>query len=232
MARRQVPGGPGGRARCRVLPWIASRLILSLGTSLRATWVNDTPACERAERGEGCVFAFWHNRLLLMPWIYQRIRGGKNICVMTSRSKDGQYISDVLGGFGFELARGSTSKGGGTAAMEMVDRLKAGMDAGVTPDGPRGPLYRVQPGVILVSQLSGVPILPLTIDASRRKRLKSWDRFIVPLPFSRAAVILGDPFPVPRDADEGEREALRARLEATMRELDRKAAELVGNEPD
>lgn len=232
MARRRESDGSKGRARGRVLPSIAARLISFLGASLRTTWVNDRPIRARGDRGEVCIFAFWHNRFLLMPWVYKRVRGAKNICVMASRSRDGQYISDVLGGFGFALARGSTSRGGGTAVMEMVEMLKAGMDAAVTPDGPRGPLYRVQPGIILASQLSGAPIVPLTIDTSRRKRLKSWDRFIVPLPFSRCAIVFGDPLTVPRDAGDGAREALRARLEGEMRELDRRAAALVGNEPD
>lgn len=232
MAGHRGLNGDDARALPRPVGAAAARLILLLGGSIRMTYCRDDALRALAERGESRIFAFWHNRLLLMPFIYQRIRAGKNICVMTSRSRDGQYISDVLGGFGFVVARGSTSKGGGAAVKGMVDQLKAGMDGAVTPDGPRGPRYRVQPGVILTAQLSGVPISPLTFDARWARRLKSWDRFIVPVPFSRGAVVFGEEFRIPADADAAAREEARARLEEEMRRIDRVAAELAGAEPD
>jgi lysophospholipid acyltransferase (LPLAT)-like uncharacterized protein len=215
-----------------VLRRIIPRLVLLLGGSIRMTRVNDRVIRERGERGEGCIFSFWHNRFLLMPHIYQEYRGAKNICVMTSHSRDGQYISDVLDGFGFAVARGSTSKGGEMAVMEMANMLQAGMDAAVTPDGPRGPRYCVQPGIVIIAQMSGIPIIPASTDVSRKKRLKSWDRFVIPMPFSKGAVVFGDPVWVPRDAGPEGREVLRAGIEKAMRELDRQAAGLMGTEPD
>ncbi len=203
-------------------------LISLLGRSMSFSWVNDAIVLERAVRGESCIFCFWHNRLLLMPYVYQRYRGRKNICAMASRSRDGEYISRVLKGFGFEVARGSSSRGGEAAIMEMKDRLTAGLDAAIVPDGPKGPCYQVQPGVIMLSQLTGVPIIPATYDIQRKKRLKSWDRFIMPAPFSRAVLIYGDPLYISPDANDAEREQAREKLQAVMNGLNLKAASLLG----
>ena len=196
------------------------------------SWVNDALPLERARRGESCIFCFWHNRLLIMPYVYQRYRGKKNMCAMASRSRDGECISDVLKGFGFEVARGSSSRGGEAAVMEMTDRLAAGFDAAIVPDGPKGPCCQVQPGVIMLSQLSGVPIVPATYNVMRKKRLRSWDRFIIPAPFSRGVFIFGDPLYIAPDANDAEREKAREKLQAAMRELDLKAASLLGIETD
>ena len=215
-----------------ILRRIAPRLIQLLGKSIRFEWENEEWVKRRASRGESVIFCFWHNRFLMMPFLYGRVRGEKNICVMASRSRDGRMITDVLEGFRFAVARGSSSRGGETAVREMAGRVRAGMDAAVTPDGPRGPLYRVQPGVVFLSQLSGAPIVPVTYDAHWRIRLKSWDRFIIPLPFSRGAVVFGDPLFVQAGAGEAGRAESRAKLEDFMRALDRRAAEMVGVSPD
>lgn len=231
MRRQRGDGGERGVAHSVLAGAVAPRLILLLGRTIRMTYHCDAPPLAQAGRGGSRIFAFWHNRFLLMPYIYERVRAGKNICVMASRSRDGQYISDVLDGFGFAVVRGSTSKGGGTAVKGMVESLGGGMDAAVTPDGPRGPLYRVQPGIVIISQLSGAPIYPVSFDANRKGRLKSWDRFIIPMPFSRGAVVFGEEIRVPPDADDAAREAIRARIEGEMRRIDRRAAELAGAAP-
>jgi len=219
-----------------MLLWIQQhavpRVILLLGRSIRWTRLNEECVREKGMRGENCIFCFWHNRFLLMPFIYQGVRGRKNICVMASLSRDGEYIVRVLRGFRFEVARGSSSRGGEGAVLEMASMLAEGLDAAVTPDGPKGPLYRVQPGVILLASLTGVPIVPATYAVSRAKRLRSWDRFIVPLPFSRGILLYGDPIIVPKDAVESLREEARARLEETLRTLNREAAALAGTQED
>jgi lysophospholipid acyltransferase (LPLAT)-like uncharacterized protein len=207
-------------------------LIKLLGRSMRFEWINDEFTLERATRGESCIFCFWHNRLLIMPYVYGRYRGRKNMCAMTSRSRDGEYISDVLKGFGFKVVRGSTSRGGEAAVMEMTARLAEGLDAAIVPDGPKGPCYKVQPGVIMLSQISGLPIVPASYDSTRKKRLKSWDRFIIPAPFSRGVFIYGDPLYIDRDADDEMRENARIKLEELMRGLNTKAASLLGIEED
>jgi len=215
-----------------ILRHLAPRLILLLGSSMRFRWVNDKFVREMASRGKNCIFCFWHNRFLLMPHVYNHFRGKKNICVMASMSRDGEFIADALKGLGYEVARGSSSRGGEGAVMEMCEMLSRGLDAAVTPDGPRGPLYKVRPGVVMLSQMSGVPIIPASYDVRRKKRLNSWDRFIIPKPFSSAALVFGDPVYVPTNADDDDRKEIRRRLEQTMKELNSRAAELLGVDGD
>jgi lysophospholipid acyltransferase (LPLAT)-like uncharacterized protein len=167
-----------------------------------------------------------------MPFVYRRYRGHKNICAMTSRSRDGELISQVLQGFGFETSRGSSSRGGEVAIMEMVALIAKGLDAAITPDGPKGPCYEVQPGAIMLAQISGIPIIPATYDIARKKRLNSWDRFIVPFPFSRGVFIYGDPLYVDRNADDVERERVRKQLQEVMLDLNAEAAKILGIEAD
>ncbi|MDD5556605.1 MAG: lysophospholipid acyltransferase family protein [bacterium] len=203
-----------------------------LGATIRTDWVNDGPALARGREGKNCIYCFWHNRLLLMPYYYPHLRRRKNLCAMTSMSRDGEYIAQVLGGFGFEVVRGSSSRGGEAALLDMAAMLATGLDAAITPDGPRGPRYRVQPGVVILSQMSGVPIYPATYDMRRKRRLASWDRFIVPMPFTKAAFVMAGPISVPENADAAGREEIRRRLEETMRGNDREAARMLGIEAD
>ncbi|MCX6356585.1 MAG: ABC transporter transmembrane domain-containing protein [Candidatus Aureabacteria bacterium] len=202
--------------------------IYLLARSIRLHALNDGFTRYCAEQGKSCIFSFWHNRLLLMPYIYGWYRGRKNMCAMTSRSRDGGYMSEVLQGFGFEVVRGSSSSGGQWAAMGMAARIDAGLDAAIVPDGPRGPRYVAQPGAIWLSQMTGAPIVPATYDMTRKIRLKSWDRFMVPVPFSRGVLIYGDPIFVPMEAGDEERERLRGILESALLRLNTEAAERLG----
>lgn len=211
-----------------ILRHLSPKLIRILGRSIRFRGENYRFILERAERGESCIYCFWHNRFLMMPYLYRYVRGRKNICAMASRSRDGQYISDVLEGFGFEVVRGSSSRGGEAAVREMANAVKSGLDVAVATDGPKGPRYRVQPGVVLLAQLSGKPILPSTYDVTRKVRLKSWDRFIIPIPFTRGVHVIGEPMYVERGADAGRRGEIRERLEKEMRVLNERAASLLG----
>lgn len=134
------------------------------------------------DTGRPFIFAFWHGRLLLMAHAWRR---GLPIHMLTSQHRDGQLIGRTMGAFGVEMVIGSTTRGGATALRGMVRLLKAGQYVGITPDGPRGPRMRATPGVVQVAKLSGAPIIPAAYSAARCRRLGSWDRFMVPLPFSR-----------------------------------------------
>lgn len=211
-----------------VLRSIAPRLIILLEKSLRLKWVNDGVPRDAERPGERRIYCFWHNRLLIMPAIYRRLKNRKTMCAMVSRSRDGQYIADVLEAFGFVVTRGSSSRGGGAALKKMVKLLRQGLDAAVVPDGPRGPCYTFREGAVLLSQLSGVPLVPVSYQVRRKICVKSWDRFMLPVPFSRGVFIWGDPVTISRDETAEGREKIRARLEATMREFNRRAAEMAG----
>lgn len=140
------------------------------------------------------------------------------LTALVSASKDGAMLAAVLKAFGVEHVRGSTSRRGPQALLELAKRGGGGSDLAVTPDGPKGPRYVAQKGVISLAQVTGLPIVPVTCNAARKISLRSWDQFQIPLPFSRCEIILHEPIQVTREAGEGEREQLRKQLEMILRE--------------
>jgi lysophospholipid acyltransferase (LPLAT)-like uncharacterized protein len=196
-----------------VLGGLAGRLLAS---ALLSTVRFRTEHRERfdryAERGEPVLYALWHGRLLPLTYFHRHRR----IAAMISRSADGEYIARIVEGWGFDAVRGSTSRGGGEALREVARRARHGQSVAITPDGPRGPRQRVQPGVVLAAQLSGAPILPVVAGCSRAWWPGGWDRFCVPKPFSRVTVVYGEPRYVPRDLAESE---FRRHIEELEREM-------------
>jgi lysophospholipid acyltransferase (LPLAT)-like uncharacterized protein len=146
----------------------------------------------RALRAAGRPFllSLWHGHLLGLTWHWR----GQGITVMISEHSDGEIIARIVERWGFRTVRGSTSRGAGRALLGMVRELKAGREFAITPDGPRGPAGVPQAGVLLASQRSGVPIVPMRGDFSRAWHLRSWDRFAVPKPFARIVITYGDPW--------------------------------------
>jgi len=143
------------------------------------------------------IAAIWHSRILAFSYLYK----GMNAAILVSGSDDGELIARVLDRQGHEPIRGSTRKRGGIALVKMVNSLKdEERPAVVIPDGPQGPRFKVQPGVVLLAKLTGYPILPLTYSARKIKVFCSWDRFILPYPFTKCRIVYGDPIRVPRDA--------------------------------
>jgi lysophospholipid acyltransferase (LPLAT)-like uncharacterized protein len=145
-------------------------------------------------------------------------RHPRKLAALVSASKDGALLAAVLGRFGVEQIRGSSSRRGPQALLELTSHAKRGYDLAVTPDGPKGPRYVVQEGVIALAQLTGLPIIPVTCNTRLKFCLKSWDRFQIPLPFSRCELILNEPILVPREADRAKREERRLELEASLRQ--------------
>ena len=134
------------------------------------------------ERGEQrFILAFWHRHLLLMPYAYRGKRG-RRISVLVSQSGDGELIARTVARLGIDSSRGSSSRGGIAGMRSLLRKAAEGWDIAFTPDGPRGPASEVQPGVILAAASTGLPIVPVAVAASRAKRLRSWDRFLMPLP--------------------------------------------------
>ncbi len=206
----------------RLLPPVAARLI----RVLRATWslrVHGRETIEAFARDDRrYVHVFWHANIL--PAIYSTVR--RQVVVMISRHRDGELIAKTIERFGFETARGSTTEGGSAAFREMLRAVRAGYDIAFTPDGPRGPAQRVQPGTIAAARALGIPIVPFVAAADRAWRLNSWDRFLVPRPGARILLAYGGPMTVPREESI---ESGAARLEREMGELERFAEEHVGD---
>ncbi len=163
------------------------------------------------------VSAFWHGHLLMMMISPYR----KHSKTMISRHRDGEMISRLAGLFGVGSIRGSTTEGGVQALKGAIRAIREGYKVNVTPDGPRGPRHTVQPGVIELARATGVPIIPVVFSCTRKKVFSSWDRFILPYPFSRGVFFYGPPFYVERRVSREGREARRRELEQLMRRMTR-----------
>jgi hypothetical protein len=162
------------------------------------------------------IFCLWHNRLAISMLVHRR--HPRKLAALVSASKDGALLAAILGRFGVEQIRGSSSRRGPQALLELTSHARKGYDLAITPDGPRGPRYVVQQGVISLAQITGLPIIPVTCNTQRKVCLKSWDRFQIPLPFSSCELILNEPIHVPREADDTKREESRSKLESCLRQ--------------
>jgi lysophospholipid acyltransferase (LPLAT)-like uncharacterized protein len=141
------------------------------------------------------------------------------LAALVSASKDGALLARILEDFGVQAVRGSSSRRGPQALLELTTWADRGYDLAITPDGPRGPCYIVQEGVMSLAQLTSLPVIPVSSELRPRIRLRSWDRFQIPLPFGKCVIRIGEPIRVPREATDQEREALRERLEQRLRAL-------------
>lgn len=189
------------------------RLVRATG---RWTIENADAASRRVAEGKPFIACFWHGRLLMIPhaWAY-----AAPIHILISHHQDGRLIADVLDRFGIGTIAGSSSKGGKSAVLRMIRMLRHGEYIGITPDGPRGPRMRAGLGVIRTAQRTGVPIVPVSFAASRRRVFGSWDRFVLALPFARGVIGIGEFIEVPPDADAETLERLRRRLEDDLNNL-------------
>lgn len=164
------------------------------------------------------LFAFWHNRILSMLFIKKRYyRNRSRVSVLTSASRDGGLLAEFMARFGMGAVRGSSSKRGATAIRELHDLIKErGEDIVITPDGPRGPRYKLGQGLIFLAQKTGLPIVAVHANYSRCFRLKSWDGFMIPLPFSRVEVTMDAPRYIPETGSDEEFEAERLKFEKIL----------------
>ncbi len=179
------------RIRNFLIGWIGFLLIRGIAPTLRFR-VHDEAGVLSLPSPSPMIFAFWHNRMFLLPYIYHRYFPGRKGACLVSASQDGEMIARVLGRFGLLTVRGSSSRRGLEAFRELVQNLHSGYDVAITPDGPRGPRYKAHPGVAGLSTLSGNVILPMSYHLSWKIEIPSWDRFMIPLPFSRCDIRLGE----------------------------------------
>jgi len=213
------------RIQARLISILGFRAVQLLGSTLR--W--KTEGLEHFDAivagGRQPVMAFWHGRILPATYYFRR----RGIVVITSENFDGEWIAGIIERFGYGTARGSTSRGGRKALLQLVRDLAAGKPAGFTLDGPRGPALIAQPGAVWLSKATGHPVLPFHLEASRYWTLDSWDRTQIPKPFSTVAIAMGEPFQVASDADEGALERARLMLEERLKMLETRALHLLSN---
>jgi len=162
------------------------------------------------------IWTFWHNRMFLVPYLHQLWLPDVPGCILSSPSGDGQIIADVCAEFRLEAVRGSSSRKGMSALISLADLVKNGYDVGITPDGPRGPCYRLNPGPLKLAQLTGAFIMPMSVQYDNPWIFKTWDRFQLPKPFSKVRIILGEPFPIDRRMTDEQFEAKRLEIERSM----------------
>jgi len=148
-------------------------------------------------------------------------RSAVRLAALISASKDGALLAALLESYRVQPVRGSSSRRGAQALIELTSWAERGYDLAVTPDGPRGPCYSMQPGVITLAQMTGLPILPASYRLSWKIKLKSWDRFQIPLPFARCDLFLGDLIRVPREVSEGDRTQIRQQVQEALMAITR-----------
>jgi lysophospholipid acyltransferase (LPLAT)-like uncharacterized protein len=170
---------------------LGSCLVLLLGMTLRIYRTGDR------DPGRKVIYAFWHGGLLVPLFTHRRRR----ISILISQHRDGEIIARITRILGYDPVRGSSTRGGAMGLRQLVRKAVSGRCLAVTPDGPRGPRHVFQSGAVKLAQLTGYPILPVGIGVKRKRLLGSWDRFMVPLPFSSCVYVYGEPIPVGKDDD-------------------------------
>jgi lysophospholipid acyltransferase (LPLAT)-like uncharacterized protein len=206
----------------RLVAWLLYCLIKTVGVTLRYRWTDRSGWFDAPSAGPA-IYCVWHNRLALSMIAYfsfvKKHNQTAGMAAMVSASKDGGFLAGALECFGVQPVRGSSSRRGAQALRELTTWARRGYDLAITPDGPRGPRYIVQDGVIALGQLTKMPIIPVSYKLGWKITVKSWDRFQIPLPFSRCEMIYEKPILVPRDASDSEREAFRVQLEKVLQSI-------------
>lgn len=171
------------------------------------------------------IIVFWHNRLFFLCYYLANYfaRRGCGFSVMVSASRDGDYITGTIHRFKGRVVRGSSSRGGKEALAELLEEAHKGITPVVTPDGPRGPRYILQPGAVILAQKSGLPLIPLAYGVDRAWIFNSWDRLVFPKPFSHAYVVFGDPIWIPRDISAEERQWWMSLTQQRLNEVTERA---------
>jgi lysophospholipid acyltransferase (LPLAT)-like uncharacterized protein len=214
------------RAQVAAIASVGYPLVSALGHTLRwrVEGLHHLDAIHAS--GRQPVMAFWHGRILSATFYFRR----RGIVVITSENFDGEWIARIIERFGYGTARGSTSRGGLKAMLQLVRDMERGRPAGFTLDGPRGPARVAQPGALWLARTTGNPVLPFHLEASRAWTLRSWDRTEIPKPFSTVALVVGEPVEIVADATDAEVERHRTDLEATLRALEERALAILGRD--
>ncbi|MDA8243276.1 MAG: lysophospholipid acyltransferase family protein [Elusimicrobia bacterium] len=166
------------------------------------------------------VYALWHRQEVLMIWLHRN----RGLAGLVSQSKDGEYMARILLGMGFNVIRGSSTTGGSQALRALTKAARAGYSIAVTPDGPKGPIFKAHPGSVFIAQKAGIPIIPAACALSNKKILRSWDKYQFPLPFGRIEAVYGEPLFV-AEGDDVQAKALE--LENRLNALTEEAEKLL-----
>ncbi len=203
------------RAQLSLVSWIVPAVLALIGCTLRLTISYEEGAVESPDHIYPGIFAFWHRCVLPAAWMFRRRR----IAVMTSQSLDGEFIARVIQRFGFVPVRGSSTRGGQRALLEMNRMLSDRQAVAFTIDGPRGPRYVAKKGPVLLARSSGAPITAFYVAVKHAWVLHTWDRLVIPKPFSPALVRVARKICVPADADDATMEKYHAEMQAALERI-------------
>ncbi|NLV23550.1 MAG: lysophospholipid acyltransferase family protein [Deltaproteobacteria bacterium] len=200
-----------------LIPYLAKGIVLLILKTMRTEMLGEEHPREFWVQGKGIVFSIWHEQLLLLPAVYH----GPGLTALTSLSRDGELVSSFLKVFRIGAVRGSSSRHGMAALKEMVRLSRSGADLVITPDGPRGPRQQLKAGLVQLAKLADAPIIVMSFACSRGYRFRSWDRFLLPCPFSRGIFCYSAPIYPDKEEDI---ETFRLRMQEKMAENQQRAA--------
>ncbi|HEX3419917.1 MAG TPA: lysophospholipid acyltransferase family protein [Candidatus Udaeobacter sp.] len=222
MGSRKEVGENVAQEKLKIEGWLA-RWLIAFGVCLLRVWertlrydVEDRAGIVGKPVTENYIGALWHNRLLIFPLVLRLFFPNRRGAALISASRDGDLLTDAIRRFGYAVIRGSSSRLGASAILQLTEELASGRDVVITPDGPRGPVYELGPGIIFLAQKSGASVLPMSLEYSRYWRLGSWDRFIIPQPFSKVRVFISRPHHVNPTGTPEEFEAQRLLVQDVM----------------
>jgi lysophospholipid acyltransferase (LPLAT)-like uncharacterized protein len=213
-----------GNLRWKFVGALGKMVLWLWAKSTRMKIVGEEDYKRLREEGKPVVFLVWHGRIFIVPYFFRR----RGIMPLISPSKDGEIAAQVMFRWGYKILRGSGSHAIIKAWSEMIKELQSGGELIIVPDGPRGPNREMKLGGIKLAQESGAVLVPFTFSTSKKKFLKSWDKFLMFYPFSKVVAIYGEHFTVPPDLSENELEALRRKIERYLVELDERADKFFG----
>jgi lysophospholipid acyltransferase (LPLAT)-like uncharacterized protein len=203
-----------------------ARWLIAFGFRLLKLWartlryeIDDRSNVISSPVTENYIGSLWHNRLLLISYVLKRFAPHRPGAGLISASRDGDLVADLTQRFGFDVVRGSSSRLGASGVLELTNVLASGRDVLITPDGPRGPVYELGQGIIFLAQKSGAAVQPINMEYSNCWRVKSWDRFVLPRPFSKVRVIFGPLHRVASTTTDEAFEGERLRLQNAMMSL-------------
>ena len=189
--------------------------IFFTGVTAKISWVRKEIIDELMEKSQPFIICAWHHDIYFSTWLLKDFK----LTALISSSKDGEYINQILSGFGFRAVRGSSTRGGIGAMKQLVRCLKDGNAVAITPDGPQGPIHKVQEGIVALAKITGVPIIPWRYEASSCWKLNSWDSHKIPKPITKIKSVFGQPLYVPKSASSSDFGKYCQQLEMLMNDL-------------
>lgn len=181
----------------RIAVFFFKQTLQLVGLTCRKKWIGLENVEKLRNSSQNWIYSIWHDNITIASYLLKK----QNLVSLVSSSEDGSIAADILDSWGFQIVRGSSSKGGIKAILTMIKELKSGKCGAITPDGPRGPRYRLQNGILVIGQRTELPLVPFHVESTRQWVLNSWDQHKFPKPFSTLYICIGEPFFIPKDQD-------------------------------